>query len=132
MIGLDTNVLLRLLVEDDPAQTERAKRFVARRCTPQSPGFINHIVLAEFVWVLASSYDYRRDEVADAVEGLLSGQDRVVEAEAQVRAALGDYRSGKADLIDCLIGRVNRARGCEATATFDRRAAKLDGFVRVA
>jgi predicted nucleic-acid-binding protein len=132
MIGLDTNLLLRLLVEDDPAQTERAKRFVESRCTPQSPGFINHIVLAEFVWVLASSYDYPRAEVADAVEGLLTGQDRVVDAEEDVRAALADYRSGKTHLIDSLIGRVNLARGCEATATFDRGAAKLEGFVRVA
>lgn len=131
MIGLDTNVLLRLVVADDPVQTERARRFIARRCTPKSPGFINQIVLAEFAWVLASSYRYRRTEVADAVESLLSGEDRLVEAEQEVRAALEDYRAGGVELVDSLIGRVNRARGCEATATFDRRAARLDGFVAV-
>jgi predicted nucleic-acid-binding protein len=79
MIGLDTNIFVRLVVADDPAQTARAQRFVETRCTPEAPGFINCIVLAELVWVLARAYDYSRAEIAAAVENLLAGDDRVIE-----------------------------------------------------
>jgi predicted nucleic-acid-binding protein len=132
MIGLDTNVLVRLVVGDDPQQTDQAKRFVNRRCTPNSPGFINCIVLAEFVWLLAGTYGYGRSEIATAIEGLLAGDDRVVEHHDEVRASLEDFKAGRADFADALIGHINRARGCEATATFDRKAAKLDSFIPVA
>jgi predicted nucleic-acid-binding protein len=131
MIGLDTNVLVRLIVADDPEQTARARRFVEARCTPASPGFINCIVLAEFVWVLASVYAFKRPQIAGAVEMLLAGDDRVIEHHDAVRGSLDDYRAGRADLVDAMIARINRARGCEATATFDRGASKLDGFICV-
>lgn len=129
MIGLDTNILVRLLVADDPEQTARARRFVENRCTRETPGFINCIVLAELVWVLARAYDYSRAEIAAAVESLFAGDDRVIEHDNEVRDALEIYRSGRGDFVDALILYINRARGCEATATFDRRAAKLNGFV---
>ena len=131
MIGLDTNVLVRLVAGDDPVQTKQAKHFVDRHCTPESPGFINCVVLVELVWVLAATYGYGRSEIAAAVEGLLAGDDRIVEHHDAVQAGLEDYRSGRADFIDAIIVHINRARGCEATATFDRKAAKLAGFVRV-
>ena len=131
MIGLDTNILVRLLVADDPAQTALAQEFVRKRCTRESPGFINCVVLTEFVWVLASSYQYRRSEIALAVESLLDGVDRVLEYHDEMRAGLADFKSGRADFIDSIITRINRARGCQVTATFDRKAAKLEGFVRI-
>jgi predicted nucleic-acid-binding protein len=65
------------------------------------------------------------------VEGLVAGADRIVEHQDAVRASLDDYTAGRLDFTDALIGHVNRARGCQATATFDRKAAKLDGFIRV-
>jgi predicted nucleic-acid-binding protein len=130
MIGLDTNVLVRLIVEDDPAQTVLAKRFVANQCTPGTPGFVNSIVLAELVWVLRR-HGYDRTAVAAVVERLVGGQDRQIDHHDETIAALTDYKAGRLDLVDALIGRINRARGCTATATFDRKAAKLDGFVLV-
>lgn len=132
MIGLDTNVLVRLVVGDDPRQTEQAKRFVDRHCKPDSPAFINCVVLAELVWVLAGPYGYGRPEIADAVEGLLDGGDRIVEHHDAVRASLEDYRAGGTDFADALIGHINRVRGCDATATFDQKAAKLDEFTLIA
>ena len=131
MIGLDTNILVRLLVGDDPDQTERAKRFVNRHCTGETPGFINCVVLTELVWVLTTSYGYRRTEIVDAIGNLLAGDDRVVEHHDEVRAALPDYKSGRGDFIDALIVRINRSQGCDGTATFDRKAIKLNGFVPV-
>jgi len=132
MIGLDTNLLVRLVVGDDPQQTWQAKAFVDRHCTPESPGFINCVVLAELVWVLNASYDYTRSQIASAVESLLVGADRMVEHPAAIQASLDDYRAGRLDFTDAVIAHVNRSCGCQATATFDRKAAKLDGFVRVA
>jgi predicted nucleic-acid-binding protein len=131
MIGLDTNVLVRLLVEDDLAQTEQARRFIENHCTPESPGFINCVVLAELVWVLESFYRFDRAEIAAAIESILAGRDRVVEYHDDVRAALAEFGSARIDFIDAMIGRINRARGCEATATFDRKAARREGFIRV-
>ena len=132
MIGLDTNVVVRLVVGDDPGQTERAKRFVRRRCTPDSPGFISNIVLVELVWVLTRAYGFQGADIVNAIQALLAGADRVVEDPDAVRGALEDQKSDRADLVDSLLGRITRARGCEATATFDRRAARLDTFVAVA
>ena len=128
MIGLDTNVLVRLLVADDPAQTRKATRFVEQHCTPEAPAFINVVVLVELVWVLASAYTYRPVQIADALERLIAGSDRVTEHHDEVRASLADYRSGRGDFVDILIGHINRTQGCEATATFDRRAARLGTF----
>jgi predicted nucleic-acid-binding protein len=131
MIGLDTNLLVRLVVGDDAQQTRQAKAFVERHCTPQSPGFINCIVLAELVWVLNTSYDYTRSQIAAAVESLVVGADRIVEHPEAIQASLDDYRAGRFFFADALIARVNRNCGCEATATFDRKAAKLDSFIQV-
>jgi predicted nucleic-acid-binding protein len=88
-------------------------------------------VLAELVWVLDSVYRFGRAEIAAAVESVLVGRDRVVEYRDEVQEALTAYKTSGIDFADILIGRVNLARGCEATATFDRKAAKLEGFIRV-
>lgn len=131
MIGLDTNILVRLFVEDDQVQTAQARRFVRRECTAESPGFINCIVLAELAWVLRR-HGYGKGDIAGVVEKLLSGRDRRVEHPNEVAAALTDRKAGDMDLVDSLIARINRAQGCAVTATFDRKAAKLDGFIHVA
>jgi predicted nucleic-acid-binding protein len=131
MIGLDTNVIVRLFVEDDPKQARSARDLVSSRCSPEDPGFIDRVALCELVWVLASGHEYGRAAIADVVETLVASRDLRLEDHDLVRLALRDYRSNNVDFADILIGHVNRARGCEATATFDRRAAKLNGFVRV-
>ena len=131
MIGLDTNVLARLFVEDDIAQARQAREFVAARCTSQDPGFVDRVALCELVWVLASVHDYRRGEIAPIIEKLLSSNDLMLEDEGAVRVALQAFKTANVDFADALIGEVNRLRGCDATATFDRKAAKLDSFIRV-
>src|SRR5262249_20087751 len=130
--GLDTNVIVRLFVEDDPDQARAARSFVASRCSPASPGFIDRVALCELVWVLSSGQGYGRAAIVDVVETLLASQDLRLEDDALVRLAVRDFQSSSADFTDVLMGHVNRARGCEATATFDRRAARRDGFLRVA
>ena len=131
MIELDTNVLVRLFVEDDAKQADAARNFVKTRCSVEQPGFVDRVALCEMVWVLARAHGYARAAIADIVEALLASADMVLEDEALVRSAARAYRDRAIDFADALIGGVNRARGCEATATFDRTAAKLDGFIRI-
>ena len=131
MIGLDTNVILRCFVDDDPGQASAARRFVADRCTEESPGFVDRVALCELVWVLSSGHRFDRRTTADVVARLLASRDIVLEDSEAVRAALHTYVTRKIDFADALIGEVNRRRGCDVTATFDRKAAKLDGFIRV-
>lgn len=128
MIGLDTNVLLRLLVRDDPAQYETAARFVKDSVAHGETLFINRIVIAELVWALARTYRRSRDEIAHAIEQILMTAEFEIEGSTQAWLALAQYRSSPADFADCLIGAANRAAGCTVTVTFDRVAAKLDTF----
>ena len=127
MKGLDTNVLVRLLVADDAAQAEQALRYVARNCTADAPCWLNRIVLCELVWVLDRAYGYGREEIGKAVESLLRTAQLVAEDAEPAWAALRIYRAG-GDFADALIGRSNQLHGCDATGTFDRQAARLDGF----
>jgi predicted nucleic-acid-binding protein len=131
MIGLDTNVLARLFVDDDMVQAEAARRFVAGRCSPRDPAFVDRVALCELVWVLTSVHGFKRDAVAEIIDKLLATEDILLEDGEAVHAALQIFRERRVGFTDALIGEVNRARGCEATATFDRKAAKLDGFLRV-
>ncbi|MDP6622196.1 MAG: type II toxin-antitoxin system VapC family toxin [Alphaproteobacteria bacterium] len=128
MKGLDTNVLVRAVVKDDARQSGLARRFLERESTPEEPCFINRIVLCELVWVLETSYQYHRDEIADILEKILLTTEFVVENADQALSALRAYRAGRVGFADGLLGSTNRAQGCEITVTFDRDAARLGDF----
>lgn len=128
MKGLDTNVLVRYLVEDDPNQAATAGRYIERHCQADEPCLISAIVLCELVWVLESAYDQPKHVIAGVVEKLLRTVQFAVEDAEFAWAALGDYRARGADFADCLIGRRNRAHGCEETATFDKALKGLSAF----
>lgn len=123
MIGLDTNVLVRLLAGDDAAQQAAARTFVERHCSPSEPAFVNRLVVLETVWVLESVYAYSRKEIATAVDALLRTARIEIEGADIIRTTLAAYRSG-ADFADSLIAASNIALGCSKTMTFDRKAAK--------
>ncbi|QNM97558.1 PIN domain-containing protein [Chitinimonas koreensis] len=125
MIGLDTNVLLRLLVVDDEAQTRTAKRLLADAIARGEPMYCNLLVLAEFAWVLSRSYGYDRGRVAEAIDALLNVALLEIERDDLIEAALADAIRHNADFADALIGCINREAGCAATWTFDRRATRL-------
>ncbi len=131
MIGIDTNVLVRVIVADDPGQAAVARDFIRDRCTPDDPGFVSNIVLAELAWILAQSYGYSRIEIADAIERIMETLQLQVESPTDVASALADYRAGPAGFSDCLIGHINHTADCSHTVTFDRKAAKLPGFKRL-
>jgi predicted nucleic-acid-binding protein len=128
MIGIDTNVLVRLIVADEPRQTAIAQDFIRDHCTPDDPGFISNVVLAEVAWILTRGYGYPRGAIADAIERIMEIAQLQTESSTDVASALGDYRRGPAGFTDCLIAHLNRTAECSHTVTFDRKAAKLPGF----
>lgn len=127
MTGLDTNVLVRYFVKDDPLQTQAAEGLLDS-LSPEEPGWLGLIVLVELVWALRFMYRFQRDGIARIVESLLRSLDVVVDQENVVHQALSLYRNSKADFADCLIAASARAAGCSKTVTFDRIAARDAGM----
>jgi predicted nucleic-acid-binding protein len=128
VIGVDTNVIVRLLVVDDEKQTAAAERYLKAHCSSDEPALLSDIVLVECAWVLGDLYEYSRTQIGDAIDGLLAtAQLRAANASA-VGAALQRFRASSADFADCLLGVNNVGSGCEYTATFDRKASKLPEF----
>ena len=130
MKGLDTNVLVRFLVQDDEAQAKRAGRYIERHCSADSPCFLNRVVLCELAWVLDRAYGYDRGEIGTAFESILRTAEFQVEDSDAAWAALRAHREG-GDFADALIARTNQDRGCTVTGTFDGPAAKSEGFEAV-
>jgi predicted nucleic-acid-binding protein len=132
LIGLDTNVIVRFLAQDDEVQSRLATRLFAR-LTREEPGFVSLVVLAEVSWVLARAYKASRAELADAIEGLLrSAEIRIENAEAAWRA-LGAYQASKsAEFADALIAEIAALAGVTRTMTFDRGAAAEAGMALLA
>ena len=122
MIGLDTNVIVRILTGDDERQQKAALTFLHATCSSDDPGWINRIVAIEIVWVLERAYRFSREQIADAMERLLHTAELAFEDSDQLRTALAAYRKG-ADLADAFLGEVNRIKTCTTTITFDRHAA---------
>ncbi len=128
MIGLDTNVLLRVLIEDGDPQSAAARDFLAAECSAADPAFINTVVLVEVVWVLVRRYAYGKAEVVRTIEALLAAPAIAFANEELVRSALKLYSRQSIGFSDAVIGEINRAASCSVTATFDRKAAKTDCF----
>jgi len=128
MIGIDTNLLVRLVVNDNERQSLAVERFIQQHSSADAPCYISNIVLVETVWVLETAYGYDRAKVADALVVLLEVEQFDFDSPKEVAAAVQDFRRGGADFADCLLGRMNLFTGCEHTVTFDRKAAKLPGF----
>jgi len=123
MIGLDTNVVIRLLVGDDAAAQETARNYIARHSSSDDPARIDRIVAVEIVWVLERSYGFSRIQIAGALESLLDTAELAFEDHDLVRAAVAAYRAGSG-FADALIAESNENAGCATTITFDTRAAK--------
>jgi predicted nucleic-acid-binding protein len=124
MMGLDTNVLLRYLAQDDPRQSRRATEIVERRLTEQEPGFVSLVTILEVAWVLKSLFKRSRHEIANDIEMLLAADTLEVQNEQEVYLAIVSLRNGIGTFEDALIGSLGIWRGCSATLTFDKDAAK--------
>jgi predicted nucleic-acid-binding protein len=130
VIGLDTNVLARYVMQDDPRQSPRATRLI-ESLSAEAPGFVPVVTLVELVWVLSGSYGLSRAQVATVLETLLRSRELVIDRAEIVAQALARFGSTGAEFADALIERIAAAAGCEATMTFDTGAAKVAGMTLV-
>jgi predicted nucleic-acid-binding protein len=128
VIGLDTNVLIRYLTQDDPAQSAKANQLIEKRLTHSDPGFISIVVMVEAAWVLDRAYGFSRQEIASAIERILQSDVFVVQYEQDIFTAMVLLRAGHGSFADALIGELGATAGCSHTCTFDRRTIQLPTF----
>ena len=128
MIGLDTNVLIRYLAQDDPVQSPRATHLIEQRLTEEEPGFISVVAMAEIAWVLERAYGLADRDIAAAIEAILQAELLVVESEQEVFTAMTALKDGRGSFADALIAALGAKAGCSRTLTFDRRAQRLSSF----
>ena len=127
MIGLDTNVLVRYLAQDDPKQSPIATRLM-ESLTIEEPGFVTVVSIVELTWVLSGCYGCTKSELCEVLETLMQTKAVVIQQADVVWQAIRLFRDSKADFPDCLIERAARDAGCRYTTTFDRAAAKSTGM----
>jgi predicted nucleic-acid-binding protein len=128
MIGLDTNILVRYLTQDDAAQSRKATYLIEKRLTEENPGFISSVAMVELVWVLDRAYGFSVYEIAAAIERMLQSGVFIVEREQEVYSAMIALRDGKESFADAIIGALGSRAGCVCTMTFDQKALRLPAF----
>ena len=130
MIGLDTNVIVRYLAQDDPRQSRKAKDVFERHLTVEEPGFISIVAMAETVWVLERSYGLSARELASAIERMLRIEVVSIENEQEVFTAMIALKGKRGSFADAMIAALGAKAGCRHTLTFDEKALRLSGFQR--
>ena|SRR5271165_4787334 len=128
MIGLDTNILVRYLTQDDPVQSRKATEILERRLTHDNPGFISIVAMVETVWVLDSAYRFSRARIAAVVGRMLQADVLVVESEFEVFTAMIAAKEGRGSFADAIIAGLGANANCSCTLTFDQKALRLPGF----
>ena len=130
MIGLDTNVLVRYIMQDDPKQSPKATKLIDA-LTVAAPGFVSLVSVVELAWVLSSCYGLTRDQVAQTLELMLRTKEIIIDCADLVLKALRTFKASTADFADCLIERSASSAGCTKTMTFDISAAKTAGMTLI-
>lgn len=128
MIGLDTNVIVRYLTQDDPAQSPLATRLIENHLTVEAPGFVSVVVMVETAWVLERSYNLGAVELSAAIERMLQIDVLNIQHEQEVFTAMIALKEERGSFADALIAELSHAAGCDYTVTFDQKALRLNGF----
>lgn len=130
MIALDTNVLVRFLIEDDKAQSKRAKKLVEKAVKNEEELFVPDLVLVETAWVLKRSYGIKKEDIANVLRMLLGARNLRFESSDRLARAIRAYEKGRGGFSDYLIREVALERDCETVLTFDQVLQKEKGFER--
>ncbi len=129
MLALDTNVLVRFLVDDDPEQANRAAALIDDATQKNKRLFVSQIVLCELVWVLRAAYRRSKAEILVALRRLMMSRQLHIEEPALAMRALHRYATGQGDFADYLIAQRAQRAGFKEVATFDKKLLKEKGFV---
>lgn len=127
MIGIDTNLLIRLAMQDDPIQCAKVDLFLAS-LSRREVGFISLVTLIESVWVLGKRYNLSKSDIVGFIQALLDAPELTMEREEAVSQALQRFKVSTADFAACLIERIGALAGCRETVTFDQDASKFSGM----
>ena len=130
MIGLDTNVLVRYIMQDDVQQSPKATQII-EALDGIGSGYITLVSIVELVWVLSASYELTRAQLAQALDGIMRTKQFKIESADQVIRAVRVFKAGKSDFADSLIERSADSAGCERTVTFDVNASKHAGMTLI-
>jgi predicted nucleic-acid-binding protein len=125
--GIDTNLLIRLAMQDDPIQCAKVDLFMAG-LSRQEVSFISLVTLVESVWVLGKVYNRSKSDIAQFVQGLLDAPELKMEGAEAVSQALQRFKASTVGFADCLIERSGALAGCRETVTFDQDASKFAGM----
>ena len=128
MIGIDTNILVRYITQDDELQSGIATEFIENYCSNGNKIFVNHLVICELVWVLKKCYKLSKPKTINVIEHILQISQFSIEKAQVIWQALTDYKKGSADFADYVVGRTNISHKCDETITFDKKAGKSKGF----
>lgn len=128
MIGIDSNLLIRFVLDDDPVWSAPAARFLETELTPERPGYVNLVVLAELAWSVRRAKGFDRSRMEAMIEGLLSSDSLVLERSETVARALSRYRRSSIGFADCLIAELNDEAGAVPTVSIDKDAVKVGIF----
>ena len=128
MIGLDTNILVRYLTQDDPLQSRKAKDILERRLTEETPGFVSIVAMVETVWVLERAYQLPAHRIAAAVERMLQTDVLVIENEQDVFTAMIALKEGQGSFADSVIAALGARAGCSSTLTFRSQSGASQRF----
>ena len=128
MIGLDTNVVVRYLTQDDPIQSRKATQIFDHQLTTLEPGFLSVVTMVETVWVLDRAYGFIDQEIAAALERMIQTDVLLIENEQEVFTAMTALKQGRGTFADALIAALGAKAGCKHTLTFDQKALQLAGF----
>lgn len=128
MIGIDANVLIRYITQDDLKQSQVANHFIEKQISSENPGVISKIVLCELAWMLSKPYRYNREQITTVLRQILMTREFTVEETDTALQALEEYQHGKAGFADYLIAQTHVKIGAKYTATFDITAAKGNYF----
>ncbi|HEY1613427.1 MAG TPA: type II toxin-antitoxin system VapC family toxin [Rhizomicrobium sp.] len=127
MRGLDTNVLIRFLLADDPAQTRAATKIIQDAVAAGEVLLVSLLTVLELEWVLRASVGMDKNAILRTFKMLLEARELLFDQEAVLEQALYDFEHFTADFADCLMLASYRAARCETMLTFDIKAAKLPG-----
>lgn len=128
MIAVDTNILVRLLVKDDAAQTRKVVQLFKRLDADGDRAHVSDVVVCELVWVLRSSYEFGREQIAKTLEQILAARQLVFDSPDRLVRALRAFEAGRGDVADYVIRERARAAGCDSVVTFDKTLLKDEMF----
>ncbi len=122
MIGLDTNIIIRYITQDDPKQAKKATKLIENELSPAVPGYITLVTLVEVTWVLESCYGQGKTDVLNVLQGILTTKQLIVEKASIAYMAIRRCTTASTDFSDAIITVISEQEGCTRIVTFDKKA----------